>query len=142
MAEIFGIDKLLSFVPRKKFGRFCEFGIIHPGQTQFGDTDIYIPKFEFGSLILGSAKFGDIMILSGIYRTDNVSGYTRYYREPYYITKNPETIPQQATRSNFADAIDGWHNLTPEQKAVYNKRACYKNFSGYNLFIKEYLLSH
>jgi hypothetical protein len=32
--------------------------------------------------------------------------------------------------------------LTPEEKMAYNERAKGKRMSGYNLFIREYLLSY
>lgn len=131
MAEIFGIEKLLSFVPRKRFGVFREFGTAQCGFSHYGEEDIYLIRPP-----------EDPILLSGIYRTDNVSGYTRYYREPYYITKNPRTDLQQTNRQKYADAVLAWQNLTSEQKGVYNLRAKYKKLSGYNLFLKEYLLSH
>ena len=137
MAEIFGIEKLLSFIPKKKFGKFCKFGTSQLGFSRFGDEDIVFISNEYGVLYFGLDIFGDMIPFSGIYRTDNVSGYTRYYREPYYITKNPRYEDQQAWRGTFADAISAWQDLTPEQQEVYNKRAKNKNFTGYNLCIKE-----
>lgn len=142
MAEIFGIDKLFSVIPKKKFGRFNGLGTFFFGESVLGDEDIFFPRSLLGCFCIGIDILADIIVLSGIYRTDNVSGYTRYYREPYYITKNPRYAPQQAWRGIFADAIAGWQGLTPPEKEVYNQRAKYKKFSGYNLFIKEYLSSH
>jgi len=142
MAEIFGIEKLFSFTPRKKFGRFNGLGTFFLGVSVCGDTDIYFERSPLGRFTLGSDILADAILLSGIYRTDNVSGYTRYYREPYYITRNPRSTNQQAWRGIFADAVAGWEALTPEQKAVYNQRAKYKKMAGRNLFIREYLLSY
>jgi hypothetical protein len=130
MAEVDGIEKLFSTIPRKRFGRFRLFGTIQFGFSNFGDDDIYF------------APAGrDPILLSGIYRTDNVTGRTKCYREPYYITKNPRTESQQDNRLKFADAIAGWQGLTEEQQNQYNIRAKGKPLSGYNLFLREFMLS-
>lgn len=131
MPEIFGIQKLFSDLPRKRLGVFRKLGTFQLGFSNLGDDDI-IFKHE---------KLGDI-ILTGIYRTDNVKGYTTYYREPYYIPKNPRTAKQQAQRQKYAAGVAAWQNLTNEQKAIYNKRAKGRRYSGYHLFLKEYLLSN
>jgi len=131
MAEIEGIDKLFSTVPRKRFGRFRCYGRAMYGHSVYGEDEI----------IFNSGINGDIT-LTGIYRTDNVTGKTKYYREPYYITRNPRTVPQQANRTKFADAVAAWQALTPDEKNVYNERAKRKHLPGYNLFLREYLLSH
>jgi hypothetical protein len=130
MPEIESVEKLLSISPAGRFGKprcygrsmfaFSEYGVDEI--VCFPDRDVPI---EF----------------SGIYRRDNVTGKVRYYREPYYITKNPRTDEQQAWRATFADAVTAWQNLTGEQKSVYNNRAVGKHMSGYNLFLREYLLS-
>jgi len=131
MSEILGIEKLFSVVPKKRFGRFNQFGTSQFGLSNFGDEDIYLVRPPKNPILL-----------SGIYRAINLSGKTRYFREGYYITKNPRTAPQQANRQKYADGVLAWQNLTNEQKAVYNLRARFKGFSGYNLFLKEYLLSN
>ena len=131
MAEIRGLERLFSLIAKKKFGQFNQYGTSQYGWSHYGDEDIY---FDCG-------KFGKIL-LSGIYRTDNVKGYLTFYREPYYIPRNPRTTTQQAWRSVFAQAVFAWQQLTPEEKMVYNERAKGKRMSGYNLFIREYLLSH
>lgn len=142
MVEIFGFEKLFSFVPRKKFGPFCKFSTSQFGNSHFSDDDIYFFYSEFGNSAFGIDFFGNVVILSGIYRTDNVTGETLFYREPYYITRNPRTESQQANRQKFADAMTAWHDLTDEQREVYTKYAHKIKMWGRNLFIKEYLLSH
>lgn len=142
MPEIFSCEKLISSAAKRKFGRFCRLGTIQLGQTNFGDDDIYFAPCELGNFALGQDILGSVTVYSGIYRTDNVSGYTRHYREPYYITKNPRSIPQQSTRTNFAGAVAAWQALTSEEKQVYNSRTIGKSLSGYNLFLREYLFSH
>ena len=142
MPEVVGIEKLLSFVPKKRFGKFNQFGTSQFAFSVYGDEDICWGKAFFAYASFGDVEFGDGKIWSGIYRTDNVTGRTKYYREPYYITRNPRTPAQQAQRQKFADAVHAWQDLTEEEKMSYNERAKGKRLSGYNLFLREYLLSH
>jgi len=142
MPEVTGIDTLLSIMPKKRFSKFRLFGTSQSGFTRYGEEDIYLFFTEFGNTTLGVDKFANILLLSGIYRTDNVTGKTKIYREPFYITKNPRTVPQQAHRQEYGEAVESWRLLTNEQKQVYNKRAVGKRCSGWNIFYKEYLLSH
>jgi len=101
------------------------------GFSIFGEGEEYI-----------ESSGGKKIYLSGIFRRDNVTGEVKYYREPYYIPKNPRTETQQANRQKMTDGVQAWQALTDEQKAVYNKNAIGKRMSGYNLFLKQYLLSH
>jgi len=142
MPEVTGIDTLLSIFPKKRFSKFRLFGTSQSGFSNYGAEDIFLFFTEFGNTTLGVDKFANILLLSGIYRTDNVTGKTRVYREPFYITKNPRYAPQQANRQKYADGITAWQLLTDEQKEIYNKRAIGKKMFGYHLFLKEYLLSN
>ena len=142
MPEVTGIDKLLCAIPRKRFSKFREFGTAQSGFTRYGEEDLFLFFTEYGNQTFGVEKYANIQLLSGIYRTDNVAGTTKFYREPFYITKNPRTVPQQANRQKYADGIAAWQLLTDEQKEVYNKRAIGKRFFGCHLFLKEYLLSN
>ena len=142
MPEIQGIDKLLSTGPRKRFGLFNQFGTSQFGFSVYGLEDIFLYFSEFGNSRFGVDPYANILCLSGIYRRDNVTGKIRTYREPYYITKNPRYIPQQANRAKMAAAVLAWQGLTDEQKIPYNKKSSGKHMSGYNVFLKAHLLSH
>jgi hypothetical protein len=130
MPEVESIQKLLSFIPKKRFWLFNQYGTSQYGFSHYGDEDIIIFAYR-----------GVPINFSGIYRSDNVTGVTKYYREPYYITRNPRTPAQQVHRQKYADGILAWQNLTRPEKELYNKRAKGKHYSGFNLFLKEYLLS-
>ena len=142
MPEIHGVEKLLSAYPRGRFGRFRLYGTSQFGFTVYGEEDIICFPDRYDPLGQGRTPKLEPINFSGIYRSDNVTGKTKYYKEPYYITKNPRTVPQQANRQKYADGVLAWQALTTEQKAVYNISAKGKRMSGYNLFLKEYLLSH
>ena len=130
MPEVQGIEKLFSDIPKKRFGKFNQLGMVHLGFSNLGDEDIYF-----------APEGRTPILLSGIYRTDNVTGETKYYREPYYITRNPRSYEQQANRQKYADGVAAWQALTSDEKNQYNIRAKGKRMSGYNLFLKEYMLS-
>ena len=142
MPEVEGIDKLLSNVPRKRFGKFNQYGTLQYGFSHYGDDDIFLCLTGYGDSTYGIDHYGNILSLSGIYRTDNVTGKTKYYCEPYYIPKNPNSPDQQVQRQKYADGVLAWQDLTQFQKNVYNQRAKFLDMSGYNLYLKEYLLSH
>ena len=142
MPEVKGLDKLFSFVARKKFGGFPKYGTSQFAWSNFGDDDAYLIRAGYGDSFFGFSVFADFVILSGIYRTDQVTGKTKYYRQPYVIVRNPRSDLQQTNRQKMAAAVASWQALTDEEKNRYNKNAYGKRMSGYNLFLKEYLRSH
>ena len=131
MPEIQGIEKLVSFSPSKRCGKHREYGRGMYGFSVYGEEDEFIESSN-----------GEKIYTTGIFRRDNVTGEVKYYREPYYIPKNPRTETQQANRQKLADGVLAWQSLTPEQKNQYNKNAIGKGMSGYNLFLHNYLLSN
>lgn len=78
----------------------------------------------------------------GIYQRQPTSKGQIVRRLKLYAPTNPQTEAQQANRQKVADAVEAWQALTDEQKNQYNTRAKRRPFSGYNLFVKEYLKSH
>jgi len=142
MPEVTEFEKLFSSIAKKRFGIFREYGTSQFGFSHYGDGPIYIIVDKGPPVKYFSDTNGNPIDFAGIYRTDNVTGKVKNYREPYYITRNPRTSDQQAWRQIFADAISAWQALTQEQKDQYNKDAKGKGLSGYNLFLKEYLKSH
>lgn len=141
MPEVVGIDKLFSIIPKKKFGCFNQYGTSQYGESVYGEEDIFVYFTGYGTTTFGVDLYANILKLSGIYRANNATGTVRYYRMNYYFPRNPRTPAQQFQRQKIALGVLGWQSLTTEEKAVYNKRAIGKRMSGYNLFLREYLLS-
>lgn len=141
MPEVQGIDKLFSITPARRFGLFNQYGTLQYGFSHYGEEDIFILFTEYGNSRYGVDKYANILCLSGIYRRDNVTGKLKYYRELYYIPKNPQSLGQQTHREKYAAGIVAWKALTNEEKEIYNQKAIGKRMSGYNLFLKVYLLS-
>lgn len=96
----------------------------------------------YGGRNYGGFHYGAGAKTQGIYRVRHRWGKTVQEKLPLYWPTNPQTGPQQANRQKYADSVVAWQALTPEQQAVYNKNAIGKRMSGYNLFQREYLLSH
>lgn len=130
MSEVKGIEKLLSAGPRKRLGIFRKLGTFQLGFSRLGDDDIFLRREGFPP-----------MLLSGIYRSNSQFGETRFYRQRYYIPRNPRTAKQQLQRKKYADGVVAWQGLTDEQKDFYNQLSINRDLSGYNIFLKEYLLS-
>jgi len=91
---------------------------------------------------LGKSAWADPLGVFGIYRSRVQNGIRSNEKLKFYSPTNPQTEAQQANRQKIADAVTAWQALTNEQKAVYNKKAISRRMSGYNLFIKEHLLSN
>lgn len=97
---------------------------------------------EYGCGIYGFSDYGDEKPESGIYRVWRRWGIKQILKHRFYIPSNPQTESQQANRQKMNDGVVAWQALTPQQKNQYNIRAKGKDLSGYNLFLREYLLSH
>ncbi|HPS56910.1 MAG TPA: hypothetical protein PK514_02290 [Spirochaetota bacterium] len=75
-------------------------------------------------------------------KTGNMVYYSRQGRlcaRSYVIPRNPDTPAQKLNRRTFARAVKEWRELPGGVKRMFNKRACGKPYSGYNLFISGYL---
>ena len=76
----------------------------------------------------------------GTYELQNCREGKISTRRHFYNYNTDCTPARRARRLKFAAAVVAWKILTPEQKALYNKRAVGRHMSGYNLFIKEFML--
>lgn len=108
---------------------------------------------EYGCGLFGFSVFGEEPVIlpyaktksveiTGIYQTQYRGGKPFIRLLHYFVPQNPRTETQQNNRQKYSDSIIAWRNLTNEQKQVYNKNAVGMKMTGYNLFQKEYMLSH
>lgn len=103
-----------------------------------------------GFIRLGHSSLGASAFIGGVYQR-RVTGYnntgrkahlprkTYYVKMRYYRPTNPNTPAQQAGRSKFAEAVQGWKDLTAAEKQEYNKRASRHSRRGRNLYISEFM---
>ena len=135
-------EKAIGDQIRKKLGRPHQYGQKIYSKVKYGEQETIIGPGQYGIRIYGIEQYGEATNLYGIYQIQTIDGHQTLIKRTFYIPSNPQTVPQQSNRSKFANAIAGWQGLTSDQKNVYNERAKYKNLSGYNLYISEYLLSN
>lgn len=109
---------LLSCVARQKFGK---------------------PN-GLGGSFLGWTDLGDDNQFAGIYSSLVIDGQRHQRFFPFYEYVITHTPAQNALRSKFAVAISAWQALGSTEKEKYKKRAIGRHMSGYNLFIREYML--
>ena len=142
MPKIEGIDKALSFTPSKKLGRNREYGRGMFAEAVYGEENDFIEYAIYGVSSYGEEKYGNRMLVSGIFRKDGTTAKGGTYLEPYYIPYDPKSEDQLARRGVFGDGVDAWHALTDNERAEYNEKAKGKHRSGFNAFLRQYLLSH
>ncbi|MBA7623580.1 hypothetical protein ES703_30977 [subsurface metagenome] len=114
-----------------------KFGTFKFGQEKFGSKPpryAHLPTYS--QQVLG-AQARKQLKKEIIYRIKN----NRQQQYKYFIPTNPQTGPQQAHRQEYTDAYTLWQGLTPAQKDTWRKKALGSGISGYNLFMKEQMLS-
>jgi len=97
--------------------------------------------FEFWGVI-GHDGDPDPLDVAGIYRRRPTQNGRTIVRMDFYDYVITHTEAQQTNREKFADAVAYWQGLTEEEKNQYNIKARRLEMYGYNLCLREYLLSH
>lgn len=123
----------------------AKYGIGGYGRSAYGlvlTPSFADPDNKLFSLTAFGKISGDESGVGGIYQRMHTSKGLIIRKLKLYRPTNPRTETQQANRAKVASAVLAWKNLTDNEKIIYNERASGRHFSGYNLFIKEYLLSH
>ncbi len=54
--------------------------------------------------------------------------------------KDAQSPGQLAQRANYYEAVEGWNNLALEEQQAWGTLAVGKKMSGYNFYLKSYLL--
>lgn len=164
MVEVKSPDCLNSVRAQNRLGKPRCFGTAIFAFTNFGADYDFRASTKFGEFSFGKEKFGNIVILSGEYSVrrlqliteiqlgnfffgqDNfgalIKGPMFTDRQPYRTQKYSRSTNQGLMRSKLASAVLSYKGLTIEQKLVYHKIAVGKHYTGYNAFLREYLLSH
>lgn len=152
MTKIFGLTIPHAVKIRKKWGKDG----INSTKSQFGNStfgrDIFGAEanWNFGALfgiaVLGIDDYGasaqiQTDLFAGIYQQRKCREGKITIREKFYVPTQRYTDKAIAARIKYGLARKAWAPLTAGQKLVYNKRAVGHHYNGYNLFIKEFMLS-
>jgi hypothetical protein len=112
------------------------------GNPQAAVSGGYYGEAMFGDGGYGSTNPNPDAWFYGIYQMRRCQeGYIPVQMK-FYKPYNPQTEAQDAQRMKLRQAVLAWQLLTDEQKQVYNENAVKYRITGYNLFCKEYMLSH
>jgi hypothetical protein len=130
MAIIPKSEGIHSLMQRGKIGNYSFYGLVSYGISLYGVSCSCAGIYQMRTCILGNPT----------------AGTKRKYKKLPIKMKfyKPVFEPSEAclaTRTAFANGATAWNSLTSEQQAVYTERVKGKSLTGYNLFIKEYLLS-
>ena len=77
-----------------------------------------------------------------IFKTKNGKGFLTKYSKPSSIRKTDPSSLQEEKRVIYGEAVEAWGLLSNIQKSVYNQNAQGKQYSGFNLFLKEYFADY
>ena len=102
---------------------------------------------RFGLMHFGVYEFGAENEIGkdahGVYQMRNCVEGRIPVKMRFQITREQTPTPARvANWSKFADGVSAWQGLTDEQKSVYNDKAKRLLMFGFNLYIREYMLSH
>lgn len=77
----------------------------------------------------------------GIYQMRKCKTGKEIVKMKFYRPPESRTPAQDAIRLKYAAAVLAWKALTKEQQKPYLMRTAKKHYTGYNLFLKEYMLN-
>jgi len=100
-----------------------------------------ISVLPFGVAFFGYVNYGSLHLSSGIYQMRKCREGRIPVKMEFYSPGAPKDPGQIASQQKLSAAVLAWQNLTDEQRLVYSKKAVGLHMSGYNLFIKYYMLS-
>lgn len=128
----------------KMEGIFAPYGFDIRGQ--WGDaytlgTGGFFGEAVFGDAVYGNQYYCELADSFGIFQKREKAGKPYLDKTNFYQYKITHTQKQDDNRTKFKLGKNAWKALTDEQRAVYNERAEHLGFSGYCLFIKEYMLT-
>lgn len=135
-----------------KLGKPFGYGEREYGSFGYGEVQEFVGKGEHGVRSYGEDEYGDVFDFAGIYQIrhhrtkylvagEKETGELYIRKSRFYIPSNPKTEGQQSRRSIFADGVSAWKSLSEDEKNIYRKRAENLRMSGFNLYMREYLLS-
>lgn len=95
----------------------------------------------YGRIIYGHRGYGAADESFGIFQQRKCKEGKITIRMKFYQPPLSQSEKAIAARIKYGLARKGWKLLTLEQQQDYNTRAIGHHYNGYNLFIKEFMLS-
>lgn len=96
----------------------------------------------YGDQEYGNFEYGEEEDIYGIYRRRPTEKGITLVKCQFYEPTNPKTEAQMSWRGIFSDGVLAWQNLSESAKNVYREKVKILDLSGFNLFMREYLLAH
>jgi len=96
---------------------------------------------ELGELVLGWSYFGWWTYQAGVYQRRTRFGRVVQVREKHFHPLDPYAGNRPVSQAKFAAAVAAWQGLAEEEKEEWRWRARKLCMTGFNLFIKNYMLS-
>jgi len=124
------------------------YGRAYYGKAHYGDPHCLVntPRYSYDGIPLGLwvrkqlAKTVIFRVQPGNGYYESKVGELYQHRYDYFVPASITHANGDASRACLAAAVLAWQNLTEEQQKVYNRKASrHYRFSGYNLFIKDYM---
>lgn len=79
---------------------------------------------------------------AGVYKVYHLGGKPVQVCCKLYSPVNHKTANQLVWQAIYRAGVVAYKALTDDQRDIYHRRAYGKHFSGYNIFMKEYLLTN
>jgi hypothetical protein len=136
-----GRDALGSVSARKRVGSPFSYGVGQYAFSHYGVEPRFSCSRPYGTGPYGGCVYGDHVLLDAVYQMVMVNRRRIAQRVRYSVPLNPQSVPQEANREKFGDAVVGWQALSEPQREVYRDRAVGRNMSGYNLYLREQMLN-
>jgi len=95
----------------------------------------------FGRISFGYNTFGLYSFFYGIYKLHATKGHKELNKTRFYRPTNPNSEKQQYWRTCYKNGIIAWQHLHPSAKLKCNNAAKKFSYSGFNLYLKKYLIN-
>jgi len=135
-------ERFVDIGVKGKFGQAWQYGEAIYAKAHYANEEIEWDRNEYGIPQHGWRVYGTDDKRWGIWQLRHRLGKRIFVKEAFYIPSNPQSEPQQARRTIFANGMTAWGGLTAEQQKEYNDKANKLGIFGFNLFMRNYLNSH
>ena len=110
------------------------------GVRKIMKLDRLVKNFGLPLVFFYDSIFGQLYAMHTDHPWFHFFSFTRFFT---YFTKKAYTSnspAQQVARAKFTAGHNAWSLLSEEQKDVYRERAVGYSLTGYNVFMKEYII--